>query len=149
MEDAHQGRGIGSVLLEHLADAARQAGIDRFVAEVLPVNSGMLRVFADAGYQLQRAYADGVVHLEFPIAPTEQSVAVQYRREHATEAASPFLADKAAPGSASRRPRGLGESGLPRVCAAPSSARLPAEPASAPTRSELMLLGNDGAGRCL
>src|SRR5215510_9459794 len=35
VEDAHQGRGIGSVLLEHLADAARAAGIRRFVAEVL------------------------------------------------------------------------------------------------------------------
>lgn len=88
VEDAHQGRGIGSVLLEHLAEAARQAGIERFIAEVLPVNGGMLRVFADAGYQLQRAYADGVVHLEFPIAPTERSMAVQYRREQATEAAS-------------------------------------------------------------
>jgi acyl-CoA synthetase (NDP forming) len=88
VEDAHHGRGIGSVLLEHLADAARASGVARFVAEVLPVNSGMLRVFADAGYQIQRAYADGVVHLEFPIAPTEQSLAVQHRREHTTEAAS-------------------------------------------------------------
>ena len=40
VEDAHQGRGIGSVLLEHLADAARRTGISRFVAEVLPANGG-------------------------------------------------------------------------------------------------------------
>src|SRR3982751_6959719 len=32
VEDAHQGRGIGSVLLEHLADAARENGITGFVA---------------------------------------------------------------------------------------------------------------------
>src|SRR5512132_1790222 len=38
VEDAHRGRGIGSVLLEHLAAAARHAGIRRFVAEVLPEN---------------------------------------------------------------------------------------------------------------
>ena len=38
VEDAHQGRGIGSVLLEHLAAAARERGISRFVAEVLPEN---------------------------------------------------------------------------------------------------------------
>jgi acyl-CoA synthetase (NDP forming)/RimJ/RimL family protein N-acetyltransferase len=88
VEDAHQGRGIGSTLLEHLAAAAQQAGIHRFVAEVLPVNSGMLRVFADAGYQIQREYADGVVHLVFPIAPTEESLAVQWRREQSTEARS-------------------------------------------------------------
>src|SRR3569833_2967889 len=71
VEDAHQGRGIGSVLLEYLADAARDHGITRFVAEVLPENSGMLRVFSDFGYQIQRRYADGVVHLSFPIAPTD------------------------------------------------------------------------------
>lgn len=88
VEDAHQGRGVGSVLLEHLADAAREEGVTRFVAEVLPENGAMLRVFADAGYQVQRRYADGVVHLEFPIAPTEASRQVQDRREHSTEARS-------------------------------------------------------------
>ncbi|MEU4420345.1 GNAT family N-acetyltransferase [Actinoplanes sp. NPDC024001] len=88
VEDALQGRGIGSVLLEHLADAARENGITRFVAEVLPENSGMLRVFGDTGYQVQRRYADGVVHLSFPIAPTEKSREVQESREHLTEARS-------------------------------------------------------------
>ncbi|HEX7747005.1 MAG TPA: GNAT family N-acetyltransferase [Micromonosporaceae bacterium] len=88
VEDAHQGRGIGSVLLEHLAEAARGEGIKRFVAEVLPVNAAMLRVFADFGYQVERQYADGVVHLSFPIAPTDQSREVQWRREHRTEARS-------------------------------------------------------------
>jgi acyl-CoA synthetase (NDP forming)/RimJ/RimL family protein N-acetyltransferase len=88
VEDAYQGKGIGSILLEHLAAAAREVGLTRFVAEVLPVNGPMLRVFADAGYQVQRQYADGVVHLAFPIAPTERSLAVQWRREQLTEARS-------------------------------------------------------------
>jgi acyl-CoA synthetase (NDP forming)/GNAT superfamily N-acetyltransferase len=88
VEDAHQGRGIGSVLLEHLAEAARENGIERFVAEVLPQNAAMLRVFSDFGYQVQRQYADGVVHLTFPIAPTEKSREVQESREHRTEARS-------------------------------------------------------------
>ena len=88
VEDAHQGRGIGPVLLEYLADAARQEGITRFVAEVLPANAVMLRVFADFGYQVRRQYADGVVHLEFPIAATEQTRQVQWDREHRTEARS-------------------------------------------------------------
>jgi acyl-CoA synthetase (NDP forming)/GNAT superfamily N-acetyltransferase len=88
VEDAHQGRGIGSVLLEHLAEAARDNGIVRFVAEVLPENGGMLRVFSDFGYQVQRQYADGVVHLSFPIATTEKSREVQESREHLTEARS-------------------------------------------------------------
>jgi acyl-CoA synthetase (NDP forming)/GNAT superfamily N-acetyltransferase len=88
VEDLHQGRGIGSVLLEHLAEAARENGISRFVAEVLPQNGGMLRVFSDFGYQVQRRYADGVVHLSFPIAPTDKSREVQESRELRTEAKS-------------------------------------------------------------
>ena len=39
IRDDHQGRGLGSVLLEHLAAAARENDIDRFVAEVLPTQS--------------------------------------------------------------------------------------------------------------
>ncbi|WP_091070492.1 bifunctional GNAT family N-acetyltransferase/acetate--CoA ligase family protein [Micromonospora humi] len=88
VEDAYQGRGIGSVLLEHLADAAGRHGIVHFVAEVLPANGTMLRVFADFGYQVQRQYADGVVHLSFPIAATEATLEVQRGREHRTEARS-------------------------------------------------------------
>ena len=53
VEDAHQGRGLGSVLLEHLAAAARERGIKRFVAEVLAQNSKMVRVFQDAGYAVR------------------------------------------------------------------------------------------------
>src|SRR5689334_449286 len=86
--DEYQGRGIGSVLLEHLAAAAREVGIERFVAEVLPQNAKMLNVFADAGYEVDRRYADGVVHLVFPVAQTERSLAVQWDREHRTEARS-------------------------------------------------------------
>ncbi|MER7415663.1 GNAT family N-acetyltransferase [Micromonospora peucetia] len=88
VEDAYQGRGIGSVLLEHLADAARRNEIANFVAEVLPANGAMLRVFSDFGYQVQRQFADGVVHLTFPIAPTDATLEVQRGREHRTEARS-------------------------------------------------------------
>ena len=88
IEDAHQRRGLGSVLLEHLAAAARERGITRFVAEVLSQNSAMVRVFLDAGYSAERSYADGVVHLTFPIAPTEQSLAVAHEREQRSESRS-------------------------------------------------------------
>ena len=88
VEDAHQRRGIGSMLLEHLADAARAVGITRFVAEVLPQNAAMQSVFAKIGFQLSREYADGVMHLTFPIAPTSHSVEVQRGREQRTEATS-------------------------------------------------------------
>ncbi|WP_229686359.1 bifunctional acetate--CoA ligase family protein/GNAT family N-acetyltransferase [Longimycelium tulufanense] len=86
--DAHQGRGLGSILLEHLAAAARECGLRRFVAEVLAENSQMVRVFRDAGYRVSRALEEGVLHLEFAIDPTEESVAVARAREQAAEARS-------------------------------------------------------------
>ncbi len=42
ISDPHHGRGLGSVLLEHLAAAARENGVHRFVAEVLPQNRKMI-----------------------------------------------------------------------------------------------------------
>lgn len=88
ISDRHQGRGIGSILLEHLAAAARECGIRRFTAEVLPENRKMLAVFAEAGYALDRRFDDGVVSVEFEIDPTEKSRAVMEAREHRAEARS-------------------------------------------------------------
>lgn len=88
VQDDHQGRGLGSILLEHLAAAARERGLRRFVAEVLAENATMVRVFRDAGYQVSRAFEEGVVHLEFDIDLTEKSVAVARAREQAAEARS-------------------------------------------------------------
>ena len=95
--DAHQGRGIGSILLEHLAAAARENGIRRFSAEVLPENRKMLMVFSDAGYDVKRHFDDGVVSLEFNIDPTDKSRAVMEAREHRAEARS--VQDLLAPSS--------------------------------------------------
>ncbi|MBB6405013.1 bifunctional GNAT family N-acetyltransferase/acetate--CoA ligase family protein [Arthrobacter sp. AZCC_0090] len=97
ISDVQQGRGIGSILLEHLAAAARENGIRRFTAEVLPENRKMLRVFADAGYELARKFDDGVVSVEFNIDPTEKSLAVMESREHRAEARS--VRDLLAPSS--------------------------------------------------
>jgi acyl-CoA synthetase (NDP forming)/GNAT superfamily N-acetyltransferase len=88
VDDAHQGRGLGSILLEHLAAAASECGLRRFVAEVLAENATMVRVFRDAGYQVSRAMEEGVLHLEFDIDPTEESLAVARAREQAAEARS-------------------------------------------------------------
>nr|WP_245645267.1 bifunctional GNAT family N-acetyltransferase/acetate--CoA ligase family protein [Pseudonocardia acaciae] len=86
VRDDHQGRGLGSILLEHLAAAARESGVRRFEAEVLAENHQMVRVFRDAGYQVSREFSDGVLHLEFDVDPTERSVAVRDAREQAAEA---------------------------------------------------------------
>ena len=49
--DAWQGRGIGSILMRHLIALAREAGLHELIAEVLPENESMLRVFGKAGFK--------------------------------------------------------------------------------------------------
>jgi RimJ/RimL family protein N-acetyltransferase len=61
-EDFH-GQGIASRLLANLAEIARERGIVRFEAEVLPHNTAMLRVFAASGWPMTRSRSDGVVHV--------------------------------------------------------------------------------------
>ncbi|RAG63189.1 GNAT family N-acetyltransferase, partial [Burkholderia multivorans] len=78
--DAHQGRGIGSILLEHLAGAARGSGLRKFTAEVLPQTRSMLQVFQAAGYEVSRGFDDGVVAVTFDIDPTARSIEVQATR---------------------------------------------------------------------
>jgi len=88
VEDSQQGRGLGSVLLEQLAQAARERGFTRFVADVLPDNRKMILVFRDAGYTVANTFEDGVIHLEFAISPTEDSIEVMQAREQLAEARS-------------------------------------------------------------
>src|SRR3712207_5871350 len=86
--DAHHGRGLGSVLLEHLAAAAREVGVRRFTADVLPQNGRMIAVFREAGYEVRQTMDDGVVTVVFDIDPTDRSLAVTADREHRAEARS-------------------------------------------------------------
>ncbi|MYW67310.1 GNAT family N-acetyltransferase [Streptomyces sp. SID8379] len=115
VQDAHQGRGVASALLEHIAAVARERDIRRFAAEVLPANTKMIKVFRDAGYTQKRSFEDGVVRLEFDIEPTEASLAVQHAREQRAEARS--VQRLLAPGSVAvigvgRAPGGVGRSVL-------------------------------------
>jgi acyl-CoA synthetase (NDP forming)/RimJ/RimL family protein N-acetyltransferase len=88
VQDEHQGRGMGQILLEHLAQAARERGVKRFVAEVLPENRRMIQVFREQGYQVKGGWDEGVMHLEFDIDPTDTAMGVISAREHRSEAAS-------------------------------------------------------------
>ncbi len=113
VQDAHQGRGVASALLEHIAAVARERGIRRFAAEVLPANNKMIKVFTDVGYTQKRSFEDGVVHLEFDLEPTDRSVAVQRAREQRAEARS--VRRLLGPGSVAvigvgRTPGGVGRS---------------------------------------
>ncbi|MCT7352634.1 GNAT family N-acetyltransferase, partial [Streptomyces sp. 15-116A] len=127
VQDAHQGRGVASALLEHIAAVARERGIRRFAAEVLPANTKMIKVFTDAGYTQKRSFEDGVVRLEFDLEPTDRSLAVQYAREQRAEARS--VQRLLAPGSvavigAGRTPGGVGRGILGNIRDAGYTGRL-------------------------
>ncbi|MDO9381145.1 MAG: GNAT family N-acetyltransferase [Nocardioidaceae bacterium] len=112
VEDAHQGRGLGQLLLEHLAQAGRERGLKRFVAEVLPDNVRMIQVFRDQGYKVAGAVEDGVMRLVFPINSTDTAMGVMQAREHRAEAASIerfFNARSVAVVGASRRQDTIGQ----------------------------------------
>ncbi|MBK3641219.1 bifunctional GNAT family N-acetyltransferase/acetate--CoA ligase family protein [Streptomyces sp. MBT33] len=127
VQDAHQGRGVASALLEHIAAVARERGIRRFAAEVLPANTKMIKVFTDAGYTQKRHFEDGVVRLEFDLEPTDRSLAVQRAREQRAEGRS--VRRLLAPGSvavigAGRAPGGVGRSVLDNIRDADYAGRL-------------------------
>ena len=65
-DDMH-GRGIATLLLEHLVSAGRGRGLRAFTAGALPENRPMLGVFADAGLPVHQRMTDRVVPLTFPI----------------------------------------------------------------------------------
>ena len=65
--DGMHGRGVATLMLEHLVSLAREHGVRVFTASTLPENIAMLRVFADAGLTVTRRLDDGVVELSMPI----------------------------------------------------------------------------------
>jgi GNAT superfamily N-acetyltransferase len=68
VRDDHQGRGVATLLLEHLAAMARDRGIGRFVAQTMLQNQRMLSVFRDAGFNRTTSSADGIVQVVLQIA---------------------------------------------------------------------------------
>jgi RimJ/RimL family protein N-acetyltransferase len=61
--DQYQGQGVGAVLMRHLTTIARDAGLKELIAEVLPDNIAMLKVFEKSGLPLHMERAPQVVHV--------------------------------------------------------------------------------------
>ena len=91
--DELQGHGAGTRLLEQLADSAAEAGLSTFVAEVMPDNALMLRVFEDAGFDVSRRLEGGTTEVRLQIAPTASYRAAVDERDHVAVVASlePFF----------------------------------------------------------
>jgi RimJ/RimL family protein N-acetyltransferase len=63
VEEAYQGHGIATRILNHLVRIAREKGVDQFEAEVLPGNTSMIAVFSRSGLPMKQSETEGVVHV--------------------------------------------------------------------------------------
>jgi acyl-CoA synthetase (NDP forming)/GNAT superfamily N-acetyltransferase len=88
VSDDDRGRGLGSLLLEHLAALCRQHGVSRFEADVLADNYGMLRVFRGAGFAVSRRTVEGEVLVELDTDASREAVDAADRREWRAESRS-------------------------------------------------------------
>ncbi len=88
VDDAHHGRGIATVLLEHLAAIAREMGLKRFTAEVLPDNRPMLGVFRAAGFEVSTRFTSGIIDVAFDLDPTLHLIESVEQREQRAESRS-------------------------------------------------------------
>lgn len=97
VDDRFRGRGVGTLLLEHLAALARDQGVLTFQALVLAENDRMLDVFTDAGFRVVRTREAGECDVLLDISVTARAQAAADAREFDAEARS--LAPLLAPGS--------------------------------------------------
>ena len=95
--DELQGKGVGTRLLEQLAQEAGKTGVQCFLAEVLADNRAMLRVFESAGFELEREYESGVAEVTLAIESTAGYLDRVDRRDHVAVTASlaPFFSPAA------------------------------------------------------
>jgi RimJ/RimL family protein N-acetyltransferase len=63
VDDAHQGQGIGTALMRHLGAIARQAGLKELVADVLPENTAMLKIFRASGLGIRTGREPDATHV--------------------------------------------------------------------------------------
>ncbi|HEY5663893.1 MAG TPA: GNAT family N-acetyltransferase [Ilumatobacter sp.] len=79
--DGHWGKGIATLLLEHLAAVAHHNGITRFTAQTLGTNRAMLAVFSKAGWPVHRRFESGVIDVDFVLDDTSEFIDSVERRE--------------------------------------------------------------------
>lgn len=85
IDDMHHGLGMGTLLLEHLAAAARERGVTHFLAEVLAENHGMMRVFAESGFARESTRSGPLNEVVIDTALTELTLRQISERERRGE----------------------------------------------------------------
>ncbi|MFA6955655.1 MAG: GNAT family N-acetyltransferase [Thermoanaerobaculia bacterium] len=66
-----RGCGVGTRLLECLAEVARSSGITAFTAEVMESNRPMMDVFLDSGFAVEKHTVQGTVGVKFSLEETD------------------------------------------------------------------------------
>ena len=113
VNDAYQGRGIATHLLQELLPFARMADIEVLEAEVLAENKRMLQVFRNMGFTTSTERFETVIHIEFPIESTALSREQRWMREQSAGTAAMqkvFRPQVVAVVGASTRPGSIGNS---------------------------------------
>ncbi len=106
--DAEQGRGIGTKMLERLAEIGRERGVRRFDAFVLGDNRRMMDVFVESGFDVTYEIRDGVFHVSLCLEPTAEYAERAAGRSQLAAAASmrPFFEPRVVAVVGANRERG-------------------------------------------
>ena len=111
VDDAFQGKGLATLLLERLSLLAVRNGILRFQAVTHADNRRMLEIFQHSGFPLTQQTSQGVVDIELNVQPGEDSVTRSELRDrvYTTASLTPFFRPNAvAVIGASRKESSLG-----------------------------------------
>jgi acetyl coenzyme A synthetase (ADP forming)-like protein len=87
VEDTIQVRGIGTALLEQLAEAAVRYKIRRFMAQVMPENTRMLEVFEESGFTIEKKIHEDAYQIIIDLEVQEEYARRQAYREHIARSA--------------------------------------------------------------
>ncbi len=106
--DEYQGRGLGTILLGHLAEIAVTRGIHVFEALVLPQNHRMVEVFRESGFPVDVSFDGWELHVAFPTSLTDDALQRFDKRDQiaATNALRAFVAPRAVAVIGASRRRG-------------------------------------------
>ena len=84
----YQGRGLGTILLGHLAEVAQEQGVAVFDADILPENHRMIEVFRESGFQVRMRSEPGLIKVEVPAALGPEALARFEERERQSAVAT-------------------------------------------------------------
>jgi acetyl coenzyme A synthetase (ADP forming)-like protein len=88
VEHGYQGRGLGTAILEQLANVARENGIDTFEADTISGDERAASIFKSYGFNITGEIQAGVNHVVFPITRTEKIAEKEAERERTSTLAS-------------------------------------------------------------